>query len=120
AAILYRDRVHDNRAAAGLFEQAGDFDEAVRLYRLTEQYDKAGDLFRRLGDEDRAIEAYQLAAAKLVRQGQRLAAGDLLRDRAGRTDLARDCYRDGWDGGEPGAHQFAGRLFDLHLEAKEY
>src|SRR5207248_1924568 len=92
AAVLYRDRVNDPRAAAAAFEQAGDADEALRLYRQTRQYERAADLLRRLGDEDGAVEMYTAAADRLAGAGGWPAAGDLMRDRAGRTDLALEYY----------------------------
>ncbi len=112
AAILYRDRLNDPRAAATAFEQAGDWDEALRLFRRTEQYDRAGDLLRRLGDEDEAMEMYRIAADRLARSGRPLAAGDFIRDRAGRADLAQTYYRAGWDGGGAEAVTCAERLLD--------
>jgi hypothetical protein len=115
AAVLYRDRVNDLRAAAGAFEQAGDWNEAVRLFRRTEQFDRAGDLLRRLGDEDGALQMYELAANRLARAGRRLAAGDFIRDRADRVDLAQDYYRDGWDARGTEAVPCAERLFDYRF-----
>jgi hypothetical protein len=116
---LYRDRVNDLRAAAAAFEQAGDWDEALRLFRRTEQFDRAGDLLRQLGDEDGALEMYELAAERLARAGRRLAAGDFIRDRAGRVDLAQTYYRAGWDAGGTEAVVCAERLLDHHFAADD-
>jgi tetratricopeptide (TPR) repeat protein len=115
AAVLYRDRLNDPRAAAPAFERAGDFDEAVRLYRRTEQFERAGDLLRRLGDEDGAVEMYVAAADRLAKLSAHLAAGDLMRTRAGRIDLALAYYEVGWDAPPPMAVPCGLRLLDHYL-----
>src|SRR5205085_6120002 len=97
AAVLYRDRLGNLAAAAVEFEQAGEADEALRLYRQTEQFDRAGDLLRRLGDEDGAVEMYVAAADRLARSQSWLAAGGPVRHRARRADLVLAHYRAGWD-----------------------
>ena len=59
---------------------------------------EAGDLLRRIGEEDAAVAEYLLAADAPGRRPEHgaLAAGDLLRDRARRPDLALDYYARGW------------------------
>ena len=97
AALIYLEKVGDKVAAARAFEAAGDFDRALALYRETEDHERAGDLLARLGEPDAALVAYREAAARIVRlEGDHLKAGDLLRDRAGRPDLAAACYAEGW------------------------
>lgn len=120
AGILYREKVKDLHAAALCFEAAGDFDEAVRLYVLTEFYVQAGELYRKLHDEESALRMFLLEAERLARQKQHRAAGDFIRDRAGRSDYARTYYRDGWisDGTESAV--CGTRLFDEYLVAKEW
>ncbi|HEY1377018.1 MAG TPA: hypothetical protein VGF55_09495, partial [Gemmataceae bacterium] len=120
AAVLYRDRLHDLRAAAAAFERAGDFDEAVRLYRQTEQFERAGDLLRRLGDEAGAVELYVAAADRLAKSCAWLAAGDLLRTRAGRGDLALTYYRSGWEAPPPAAIPCGERLLDHYLGTDDW
>lgn len=115
AAILYRDRLNDSRAAAVAFERAGDFDAALGLYRQTGQFQNAAELLRRLGDEAGAVEMYQMAADRLASENAWLAAGDLLRSRARRLDLAMNYYRLGWQSSTAGSVGCGKRLFDLHL-----
>src|SRR5262249_31930706 len=83
--------------AAKEWEAAGEFDRAIHLYRKAADYASAGDLLRRIGEEDRAVLEYQLAAAKLLESGPKhYEAGELLRVRPQRPDLARDYYEKGW------------------------
>jgi len=99
AAVLYLDRLDDPASAARAFEAAGDTDRALKLYRDRRMLAEAGDLLRRLGEDDAAVEAYVEAAEALAADSKHglLAAGDLLRDRAGRADLALDFHARGWD-----------------------
>lgn len=98
AAVLYRDRLQAPREAARCLEAAGATDQALRLLRDGRFHAEAGDLLRRLGDEDAAVAEYAEAAGQLATGMARdhLAAGDLLRTRAGRSDLALPYYADGW------------------------
>ncbi len=96
AAVLYRDKLGDLTAAAGCFERAGCWDEAVALYQRLEQYEKAGDVFRRIGEESAALDMYRRAAAELAGRGRFRDAGDLVRRKAGLEDEARQFYRAGW------------------------
>ena len=98
AAYVYLNRLKDIDAAAEAFEAAGEVDRALELYRQGRRHADAGDLLRRVGEEESAITEYVLAAEHLAvdtRHGQ-LAAGDLLRDRAQRPDLALVHYEAGW------------------------
>lgn len=96
AAVLYLDKIGDRHAAARAFEAAGEVDRALRLYREQSEHALAGDLLRRAGDEEAALVEYGLAASELANRPDWLAAGDLLRDRAGRPDLATEYYDQGW------------------------
>ena len=102
AAYIYLNRLKDIPAAARAFESAGEVDRALQLYRQNRLHAEAGDLLRRVGEEDAAIAEYVWAADLLaadIRHGP-MAAGDLLRDRAYRSDLALGYYANGW-GGRP-------------------
>jgi tetratricopeptide (TPR) repeat protein len=97
AAVLYESKVGDTLAAAREYEAAGDVDRALRLYRQRGEHALAGDLLRRAGDEEQALAEYQLAAEGLLRSGQgHYQAGELMRTRAGRPDLALAYYEAGW------------------------
>ncbi len=99
AGTIYLERLRDIPAAARAFEAAGDFDRALGLYRHAAMHVEAGDLLRRLGEEEEAVGEY-VRAADLLDSGHelaRLAAGDLLRDRARRPDLAMGRYARGWE-----------------------
>ena len=98
AAYIYLNRLRDVDAAARSFEAAGEVDRALDLYRQGRRHAEAGDLLRRVGEEDAAIAEYTIAADSLAvdpRHGP-MAAGDLLRDRARRPDLALGHYLVGW------------------------
>ncbi len=98
AAIVHLDRLGDVPAAARSFEAAGESDRALRLYRDGGLRAEAGDLLRRLGEDEEAEAEYRLAADGLASGSGSgfLAAGDLLRDRARRPDLALGYYARGW------------------------
>jgi tetratricopeptide (TPR) repeat protein len=99
AAYIYLNRLRDSDAAARAFEAAGEFDRALELYRQNHRHAEAGDLLRRVGEEDQAIAEYTQAADSLLADPSHdsMAAGDLLRDRARRPDLALGYYANGWD-----------------------
>lgn len=120
AALLFRDKLHDDRSAAAAFEQAGDYDEAVRLFEKLGEYERAGDLLRRLGDDARAAAFYVRAADVLGRKAQWVAAGDLLRTKLGDRRLAAGFYRSGWEAGAGESVACAERLLDEHLVAEEW
>jgi len=105
AAILHLERLEDIPAAARAFEAAGECDRALRLYRQSGRHAEAGDLLRRLGEDEAAVEEYVFAADLLVAGPNHgsIAAGDLLRDRARRPDLAAGHYARGW-GARPSAN----------------
>ena len=112
AAILYRDRLNSPVPAARAFDQAGDHDEAVRLYVRAGHDEDAGDLLLRLGLADRAAERFVAVANRHVVAGRHLAAGDLLRTKLG-DRAAGGYYLSGWDGNGPEAVACGERLFDF-------
>jgi len=119
AALLYRDRLNDPLAAANAFERAGDHDEALRLFEKYEHFEKAAELLRRIGDEDRAVAYYLRAADVLAKRGFLLGAGDLIRTKAGRRDLAIGYYERGWNGISAENLICGERLLDEHLLAED-
>lgn len=120
AALILRDRLNDLRGAADAFDRAGDHDEALRLYERLKEYERAAELLRRLGEEERAVEYFRRAAEQLVGTGTFLAAGDLLRVKAHRRDLAADVYRRGWVRAVPPEDvPCAERLFDEARESED-
>ena len=119
AAYLYLNRLKDIPAAARAFEAAGEVDRALQLYRQDRLHAEAGDLLRRVGEEEAAVAEYAWAADLLAadsRHGQ-MAAGDLLRDRALRPDLALAFYAKGW-GRRPSANAVACalRMASIHAD----
>jgi tetratricopeptide (TPR) repeat protein len=97
AAILYLKRLDDPLAAAREYEAAGEIDRALALYRRRGEHLLAADLLRRTGDEEQALEEYRLAADQAVASGRgHYEAGELLRTRARRPDLALPYYEAGW------------------------
>ncbi len=112
AAVLYRDQLNDPLGAAGCFELAGDYDAAVRLYEKCGEDLKAAELLRRIGDEARAEPFFHRAAAKLAARDDHLTAGDLVRTKLGREDLANGYYRAGWRAARAQAVACGERLID--------
>jgi hypothetical protein len=96
AALLYLNKAGDALAAAREFEAAGEIDRALKLYRQRGEHALAGDLFRRMGEEELALVEYRVVAAGLAEFGQHYEAGELLRTRAERPDLALAYYEAGW------------------------
>jgi tetratricopeptide (TPR) repeat protein len=97
AAILYLKVLRDPRAAAAAFEAGGECDRALALYLEMGQLLQAAELLRRAGDEERALTYFEQAAQECIsRNGDYLAAGDLMRSKAGRADLAQEYYEQGW------------------------
>lgn len=74
----------DQSEAARQFEQAGELLEAGDLYRVLEQYDRAGECYERFGDGAQAAEMFQQA-------GDRARAAENY-ERAGLFAEAAECY----------------------------
>src|SRR5262249_23927868 len=97
AAVVLLERGNDVPGAARAFEAAGEVDRALQLYRQRGDHVEAGDLLRRAGEEDAALAEYQVAAHRLAASGQGLlAAGELMRVKTGRPDLALPYFAAGW------------------------
>lgn len=120
AAILYRDKIGDYQAAAGCYERGGCWDEAVELYQRLGLYERAGNVFRQIGDEDSALKMYTRAADWLAERGQYVAAGDLIRSRAGLADVAARYYADGWQARGTEELLCGERLLDYRVQAEQW
>jgi tetratricopeptide (TPR) repeat protein len=120
AAVLFRDKLRNDPAAAAAFEQAGDYDEAVRLHDRTGRFEAADDLLRRLGDEGRAVAFFTRAADRLAARREWVTAGDLLRRKTGDLAAAGAYYRRGWDEDGADGVQCGRRLFDELLTAADW
>ncbi len=97
AAVIYEKKLFDLSAAAREWEAAGEYDRALDMFHQLGDHVSAGDLLRRIGEEERAIAEYQQAATKLRENGGRyFEAGELLRVRGQRPDLALMHFADGW------------------------
>ncbi len=99
AAWIYLNKLNDPLRAAQAFETAGEIGRALSIYVQREEHALAGDLLRRSGDPEAALPHYRRAAEVwAARPGASgaLDAGDLIRDRAGRPDLAMPYYVLGW------------------------
>jgi tetratricopeptide (TPR) repeat protein len=98
AAILLQQKLDDPLGAAKEFEAAGEFDRALQMYRHQDDHERAGDLLKRMGEEEEALTEYKIAADMLIQRGMGpFAAGELLRLKAERPDLALPYYRRGWE-----------------------
>ncbi|MGH0028329.1 MAG: protein kinase domain-containing protein [Myxococcota bacterium] len=82
-AEYHRDR-GEEQTAAEQFEAAGEYAEAADLYRLLEQYDKAGACYEKARDGAQAAEMFTSA-------GDRARAGENY-ERAGRFAEAAECF----------------------------
>lgn len=118
AAIIYLKKLHNSLSAAREYEAAGEFDKALELHRQRGDHLRAAELLRRIGEEDKAIAEYQLAARQLIHSGQGYyQAGELMLNKAGRTDLALSFYEDGWAARPVGSYLLcAQRVAELHLQ----
>jgi tetratricopeptide (TPR) repeat protein len=96
AAILYLDKVGDVLAAARAFEAAGEGDRAVGLYRQRRAHIQAGDLLRKMGEEEQARQEYRLAVELMRHNQQPHSAGELALQKLRDSELAEDCFREGW------------------------
>lgn len=116
AAVLYLERVNDEISAARCFEQAGDIDRALTLYRKNKAHVEAGDVLRRAGDDDAARAEYLAATGPMVAQGRHADAGDLFRDHVHDIETAATFYQMGWD-----RHSTACvlRLLDVHAQTND-
>jgi hypothetical protein len=123
AGILLRDKANQPTLAAGEFEKAGDFDEALRLFRAGFLFIEAGDLLRRLGEEDAAVAEYHKAAERMIELRKDYAeAGDLMLKKTGRADLAGEYFGRGWaerfTSGRSAA-ECASKLVEVHALAED-
>jgi tetratricopeptide (TPR) repeat protein len=120
AAILYRDKLNDLPAAAQAFERAGNIEESLRLYEKMERYEDAAEMLRRLGDEERAEQYFIRAAREHAKKNHWLAAGDLVRTKVGRHDLAGEFYSSGWVFAGAEVVPCGQRLLDQSLATEEW
>jgi tetratricopeptide (TPR) repeat protein len=115
AAILYERKVGDHLAAARAYERCGAFDEALRIYARRGEHWAAADLLLRLGDVEAAEAEYRLAADHVAATLGELKAGEMLLDKAKRSDLARAYFLLGWQrrsgGGSVGCALHLARLY---------
>lgn len=116
AALLYLHKLDDRRAAARAFESAGEIDQAVQLYRQMSDHVAAGEVLRRAGDLEVAVAEFRIAAEKQAEAGDYLSAGDLMKNRADRHDLAHDYWAKGW-GQRPAVNAVACALQLARLHA---
>jgi len=97
AAILFRDLLNRPHLAARAFEAAGEYDEALRLYRQAGDHEAAGDLLRRMGEAELALVEFHAAAQKVADDHQDYCqAGELILRKTGRADLAGAYFTLGW------------------------
>jgi tetratricopeptide (TPR) repeat protein len=120
AAILYRDKLNDPLAAAQSFERAGNIEESLRLYEKMERYEEAAEMLRRMGNDERAEQLYIRAAHAHANRNHWVAAGDLVRTKIGRHDLAEEFYRSGWKFMGAEVVPCGQRLLDQSLASQEW
>jgi len=110
----YHRDLGDDEEAARCFEKAGELLSAGDIYRMLEQYDKAGECYERFGDSAQAAEMFSLAGDR-----QRASASY---EQAGLYTEAAECASDGGDESkqaellaQAGNHLKAGAI---HLKAR--
>ena len=96
AAIVYEKALNNPRAAAAEWEAAGEIDRAVDLYVGLGDPLAAAEVLQRAGEEARALVHFHDAAMKLIVAGKHFEAGELMRAKAKRPELALALFRDGW------------------------
>jgi tetratricopeptide (TPR) repeat protein len=96
AAILYEEVLKNRIAAAREWEAAGEIDRAVAIHEQLGDDLAAAAILERAGETDRAGVFYVRAAEGLAKSGKYREAGDLLLNRARRTEDAMRTYALGW------------------------
>ena len=96
AALLYRDYVSNPAEAAECFWEAGEFDDAEKLFTELRHYERLGELFARIGRRDRSRWAYRKAADHAFQLKDLLKASRLLLDHLGEHEQALNLLRGGW------------------------
>ncbi|MFQ5415433.1 MAG: protein kinase [Myxococcota bacterium] len=112
-ALHFRDRGEDELAAKH-FEEAGELQSAGDLYRLLEQYGRAGEVYEKYGDCGQAAEMYALAGDR-ERAGACFERAGLYGEAAECAALAGDVEREAALLGQAGDFL---RAAQIHLDAE--
>jgi hypothetical protein len=96
AALLYRDKLNNVRAAADCLANGGLLSDAIPLYVELGLDETAGDLHARLEQHDEARVCYRGAMQRLIQSGDILNAARLLETRLNEPDEALDVLAGTW------------------------
>jgi len=101
AALIYRDKLNNLRAAADCLANGGLLSDAIPLYVELEQFVTAGDLHGRLEQHEQARACYREATQRLMKSGDILNAARLLETRLSEPDEALGVLAATWPGQDP-------------------
>lgn len=96
AAILWEKRMGNNQVAAGFYEKAGDFEDALRLYTAIHQHEKCAEIYDKLGRESDAREAYLAAVEWNVKSGNIRHAASIFETKLDAPQKAIDLLLGAW------------------------
>jgi hypothetical protein len=96
AALLYREKLNNVRAAADCLANGGLLSDAIPLYVELGLYETAGDLHARLEQHDEARICYRGAIQRLIQSGDILNASRLLETRLNEPDEALGVLAGTW------------------------
>ena len=118
AAVIYTEALQNLRTAAQEWEAAGEIDKAELIFLGLDDPLSAGDLLQRVGETERALVHYRRACGKLASSRKFFEAGELLRQRAQRSDLALDMYALGWKARPDASALPCGRQLAQHFSGQ--
>ncbi|MEL6108705.1 MAG: hypothetical protein AAFU85_22085 [Planctomycetota bacterium] len=119
AAVLYRDKLRQSNDAARCFASAGQWEQAVQLYRDQGDLERAGDLLREVGEEAAAVKAYEDAADRLVAAGRVMDASELIDKKLDRREQVMQLLWSQWPRGLDSVTTTT-RAFELLSENAEH
>lgn len=119
AAVIYRDHLRLHVEAAACFVEARAFDEAIKIYREKNEFEKLADLYARLGDPVGESEALHEWVNQLIQAGSTVMAADLLLVRLQDRTAALRLLENSWPS-SPQARLCLERLCVLRGEAGEH
>ncbi len=99
AAGIYRHHLKDDRRAAELYEEGGDYRQAALMYDLLGEQARAGEMYKKAGDSESAATVsvlagdYEEAARIYYDSGRKIDAAAML-EKAGRRMAAIPVYRE--------------------------
>lgn len=113
AAVLYRDKLKNKKAAAACLERGTLLHEAAKLYEEVGDFEKAGDLHRSLAAEDDAQRLYTAAVTTHLTRSDTLSAARVLETKLDNSERALHQLTGAWQSGRNQAEQCLRESFRL-------